>query len=171
MSLVEILSFLGTAVVSTIVGIYVTRLHNTIKIPFLTSERKRSLRGCWHGIYKQDENSKRKATDLELELHLEPKLKIIQGKMIVKEINRKTSSFDNTYRFEVIGYFLHDRFLQLNYKCCGKSSKAIDIGSLFLKVSDSGGEMHGRLAGWGSISEDVISGTITLEWREIKEED
>jgi hypothetical protein len=169
MNLIEILSFLGTAVVSTIIGIYVTRLHNTIKIPFLTNERKRSLRGHWHGIYKQDANSKRTATDLQIELSLEPKLKLIQGKMIVKELSKKTNNYDNIYRFEVAGYFLHDRFLQLTYKCCGKSSKAVDIGSLFLKVSDSGGEMHGRLAGWGSISEDVISGTVTLEYMEENE--
>lgn len=63
--------------------------------------------------------------------------------------------------FDCTGGFYYGSFLQLNYMARDKST--MQFGSVILKLSGCGNILEGRFAGYGKITEDIVSGTVRLK--------
>lgn len=67
------------------------------------------------------------------------------------------------YEFDLEGAFYHNKYLRLHYTASGKTESAVDFGSIFLVLGDFPNKISGKLAGYGSISEALISGSLSFE--------
>jgi hypothetical protein len=62
--------------------------------------------------------------------------------------------------FDLVGGFFHDRFLKLNYRNLNPAN--IQFGAIILELASDPKKMNGVYAGYGSISDGLVSGTVEL---------
>jgi hypothetical protein len=155
MSLIEIIFALALTVAGSFWGFYLNRYLEKRHLPKITAARQKAISGEWIGIYAQDENDNRERKDLSIVLRLDAGPRLVNGLMIVSE--------ETKFQFHIEGSFYHNKYLRLNYIASGDTEYAIDFGSIFLVLGDYPNKMTGKLAGYGSISEALISGSISLE--------
>lgn len=137
------------------IGFYVTRALEKRHLPKIALARRKAISGKWFGVYHQDSNKNRDGHDLAITLEIEAGARLIVGRMTVEE--------DAIYEFSVEGSFYHNKYLRLNYTASGNTESAVDFGSMFLVLGDFPNKIAGKLAGYGSVSEALISGTLVLE--------
>jgi hypothetical protein len=143
------------AFVFIVVGFYITRALEKRHLPKITASRKKAISGEWAGVFRQDQNENREEKEFPIKLTLIAGTRSITGIMVVDE--------NATFEFRVDGTFYHNKYLRLNYTASGVTEAAVDFGSIFLVLGDYPDRMTGKLAGYGSISESLISGPLTLE--------
>jgi len=151
----DILIDIVFAFVFIIVGFYVTRALEKRHLPKITTARQKAITGEWNGIYKQENNDNREGCELSIKMNLSAGSRLVVGVMTVSE--------ETKFEFNIDGSFYHNKYLRLNYTASGETESAVDFGSIFLVLGDFPNKMSGRLAGYGSVSESLISGVITME--------
>lgn len=149
-----ILLAVATTILGSIFGVYFQRVIERQSLPFIDYSRRKALNGEWSGVFQQQQNTRREALSLQVRITLKSSSRSVKGTMIVSD----TSEFE----FGLEGAFIHARFLRLNYSSIGKSSEAIDFGTLLLMLADYPNKMSGSLCGYGSISEQIVNGSIIL---------
>jgi len=137
------------------IGYYVTRALEKRQLPKIETARQKAISGKWSGIYKQEANEKRDGCELSIDMDLKAGPRKIVGTMIVSE--------DMEYEFDIEGAFYHNKYLRLHYTASGKTESAVDFGSMFLVLGDFPNKMSGKLAGYGSVSETLITGNLMIE--------
>ncbi len=65
--------------------------------------------------------------------------------------------------FKFKDLFYYNRYLRLTYTTTDETEDTIDFGSVFLILGDVPTSMVGKIVGYGSISQTLISGTMQLE--------
>lgn len=155
MSYIEILFALTITIVGSFWGFYLNRFLEKRHLPKITAARQKALSGEWKGIYTQERNESREKRDFSIVLSLDAGPRLVTGVMHVVE--------ENEFQFHTEGSFYHNKYLRLSYTASGDTENAIDFGSIFLVLGDYPNKMSGKLAGYGSISENLISGSIVLE--------
>ena len=130
-------------------------------MPKITTARQKALTGTWSGKCIQDQSTKRESQELTFKLELNAGRRRISGILYVEDTN--------DFQFSIEGAFYHNKYLRLNYTAHGATEDAIDFGSIFLVLGDFPNKMNGKLVGYGSISEAIISGTVEfIKPKEIK---
>jgi hypothetical protein len=138
--------------VGSIAGFYINRGLEKLHLPKIG--RRDAISGEWEGIYHQEANEKREAQDIALRLSLKAGSRAIKGSLDIRD--------EEDFEFDIEGAFYHERYLRLNYTTTGSSATTIDFGAMFLVLADRPDSMSGRLAGYGSQSSGLISGTVEL---------
>ncbi len=156
MNLFEVLFAVALTIAGSFWGFYLNRFLERKSLPKITLARRKAISGKWIGKYAQDDNINRERKDLSIELELNAGSREIKGKMIVEEERLK-------FEFSILGSFHHNKYLSLNYTASEETAGAIDFGSIFLSLGDFPDKMTGKVAGYGSISEALISGDIHVE--------
>ena len=153
--MVEILIDVVLALVFIVVGFYITRALEKRHLPKIAVARQKAITGKWFGVYRQEDNDNREGCELSIKMYLKAGSRSIIGTMTVSE--------DTEYEFNIEGSFYHNKYLRLNYTASGKTESAVDFGSMFLVLGDFPDKMSGKLAGYGSVSESLISGNLAIE--------
>ena len=154
MTSIEIIFAIVLTMVGSIWGFYINGALEKRRLPKITSARQKAISGTWVGTYKQAESKNREKQDISIKLTLNAGSRLVTGIMLVTD----TAEF----QFHIEGSFYHNKYLRLNYTASGVTEDAIDFGSVFLVLGDYPNKMAGKLAGYGSISESLISGSIEL---------
>lgn len=115
------------------------------------SARKKALCGDWKGQVIQ-----RSIGSYEIEMSLAFKGHKIIGKGWLRH-NEKNLIIS----LDMEGGFLYENFLKLDYK--NADSAHIQFGSMIFEISPTSRKMKGKFSGYGSISEAVVGGDISLE--------
>lgn len=155
MSPIEVAFAIGLAVASSFWGYYLHRALEKRQLPRISDARRKSITGNWAGVYYQDANEKRDAQEIRVSLELTAGSRLVTGMMRISDAA--------DFQFHVEGAFYHDRYLRLNYTASGATEHAIDFGAIFLVLGDLPDKMSGKVAGYGSISESLISGVVDLK--------
>ncbi|MEJ2453645.1 MAG: hypothetical protein P8103_05755 [Candidatus Thiodiazotropha sp.] len=154
MSPIEIAFAVTLTLVGSIAGFYINRGLENLHLPKIGRTRRQAISGDWEGVYHQQANEKREAQEIVFRLSLKAGSRAIKGRLEIR---------DNTdYEFDIEGAFYHERYLRLNYTAAGSSAASIDFGAMFLVLADRPDTMSGLLAGYGSLSEGLINGTVDL---------
>ena len=151
----EIFIDVVSALIFIVVGFYITRYLEKRHLPKIAIARQKAITGKWHGVYRQEPNDNREGCELSINLDLNAGPRSIIGTMSVSE--------DVLYEFNIEGSFYHNKYLRINYTASGKTESAVDFGSIFLVLGDFPNKMSGKLAGYGSVSEALITGGLTIE--------
>jgi len=151
---VQILFSFALMIVGSFWGYFLNRILDQKSLPKIEASRRRSLRGCWHGVYKQDYNHKRPSVEIPIEIELKVGPRKVTGVMFVSDTSR--------FEFNLEGAFYHNKYLRLSYTAHGETEDVIDFGALFLVLGDIPNKMAGNVAGYGSMTEGLISGTVSL---------
>lgn len=123
-------------------------------------ERMRYLKGTWIGTYNQErgpDGEPIKGSPIEITLRVTEKR--ITGDACLKGKRRDDSTFE--LKVDLWGSFLHNRFLQLDYKV--EDSCVIAFGGIILEVPNNPKTIKGRYVGLGAFSGEIIHGDIVLE--------
>ncbi len=155
MSPIEIVFAVTLTLVGSITGFYINRGLENLHLPKIGRKRRQAISGDWEGVYHQAANEKREAQEIAFRLSLKAGSRAIKGRLDVRDTT--------DYEFGIEGAFYHERYLRLNYTAVGSSAHAIDFGSMFLVLADYPDHMSGLLAGYGSLSEGLINGTVELK--------
>jgi len=154
MNIIEITFAVALTITGSFFGFYLNRALEKRYLPKITSARQKAISGVWEGTYKQEDSEKRDEQNISFKLTLNAGSRTVTGLMSVVD----TTNFE----FHVEGSFYHNKYLRLNYTASGITEDAIDFGSIFLILGDYPNKMAGKLVGYGSISETLISGIIEL---------
>ena len=154
MSIYEIILSIVSTIVGIIGGGYFSRFLEMSYLPKITAARRIALSGKWKGMYLQEKNEKRAKQNIPVEVTLNAGSRRVTGIMQLKD--------GSDFQFDVEGSFSHDMYLRLNYSASGATKDAIDFGVIFIKLGQFPNKMTGKLAGSGSISETLISGSVEL---------
>ncbi len=154
MELTQVIFSIAMTVVGSFWGYYLTRTLDKRSLPKIEASRRRAMEGHWVGEFHQQASLNRPATTINIHLEIQAGRRQVTGKMWVED--------NSKFEFKIQGAFYHNRYLRLNYTAFGESESAIDFGSLFLILGDFPKKMHGNLAGYGSLSETLIAGTLEL---------
>ncbi len=160
MTSIDVYFNLGLAVATLFAGYYLNRHLDERSLPKISRARRKSLSGTWQGIYRQDSSNGRAALELALSVTLTAGRRTVHGAMEVMDAGV-------TFEFRVAGSFHHDEYLRLTYDAVGKTEHAKDFGVVFLRLNGLANGLAGRIAGYGSVSEALISGTVELRKGEV----
>lgn len=140
-------------VVSPIVAFMYTKFHEERNLQPLAADRKKALTGHWRG------KSVQPSMTSDMDVRLEVARKKVKG---LAELRFQFDGQERRVSLKLDGGFLHDRFLKLDY-AKKESDGAIQFGALVVELSEDARSLRGKYAGYGSMTRDIVSGTIELE--------
>ncbi len=123
----------------------------------MSKGRRKAINGSWHGTFHQEVGPGGQPLDGDYSLQLSTSRRTIKG-----DGGSRCQIGDKKYesRFAVVGGFLHERFLRLNYDRVDET--ALQLGSLMLELGDDGLSLRGRFIAYGFLSQRLIYGSIEL---------
>jgi hypothetical protein len=115
--------------------------------------RRKAIIGKWVGSITQTiENI---PTSFNLEITFTADKKIVKGD--ASFISPLTS---RTIKLKFVGGFLFERFIKFDYK--NPDESVIQFGNAILDLSADGKTLIGKFVGFGSITNQIVSGEVTL---------
>ena len=154
--LFALLGVIGTFVVP-IVAIYLQKENDRKSLIVLSESRRIALKGDWEGVFKVIYSVNEEYIHQPFKMKLFPGRKLIKGTVEFKSIYSQDR--DELVNFILIGGFRYDRFLVLDYN----NKKRIQFGTLLLELSPSNIKLHGRLVGFGALSEKILFGEVEIQ--------
>jgi hypothetical protein len=145
----------ASAIVASLVTVVATKAHDYRFLQPMLADRRKALVGNWHGEAVQAELT---AT---VELRLGASGKNVTG---VAELQFVFGGTDRHLILDLTGGFLHDQFLKLDYTKKDDDG-AIQFGTLVVELGADARTMVGRYVGYGSISDRIVSGEMSLKKR------
>ena len=116
--------------------------------------RRKAVIGTWKGTISQEINHK--LTDFNLEIIFTAGKKIVQGDAaFISPTNNELT------KLKFIGGFYHDKFIKFEYK--NPDELIIQFGSSILDLSADGRSLTGKFIGYGSVTNMIINGEVTLK--------
>jgi hypothetical protein len=146
----------GLATVTLFAGYYLNRFLDGRTLPKIGRARRKSLTGAWSGTYRQAGAGARPALSLPLKVNIKAGRRAVTGDMTVTDA-------EVTFEFTIAGSFHHDEYLRLTYDAVGKTEQAKDFGVVFLRLNSLANGLAGSIAGYGSVSEAMIAGSVELK--------
>lgn len=146
------------AIVTSILTLFLKQyIDNRTKLR-IPAGRRRAITGHWEGMAHQEPGPNGQPIDFAVTVELTAGRKTISGRLTIRfELDGKREQA----RFNVTGGFFHGYFLQLNYT--PRDEATIQFGSVILELDAAGKRLKGRFAGYGKITQTVVSGTAELE--------
>jgi len=123
----------------------------------ITKARGLALTGKWRGTLTQEASSKDGPMEGELEFDLRCGRRTVRGSGVLW---RSFDGHERAISFGLKGGFLFERFLRMEYG--NDKGHVVQFGSVVTELVSEGDRLRGRFVGYGSMSEDIVSGTISL---------
>lgn len=136
-----------------LVTFFVTKLYEQRHLLAISSDRKKSLVGRWKGKVCQPNIS-----EYDIELTLSVTKHKVSGEARLEHLEGEATRI---VKLSLDGGFLYEKFLKLDYK--NTDSSNIQFGSITLEVSSNSKRMQGKFSGYGSTTESVVGGDMSLE--------
>lgn len=139
------------ALICALTTFFLMKFYEQRQLLPLGSARKKALCGNWKGQIMQ-----RTVGSYDIEMSLESIGNKIIGKGWLRHSERNLFT-----ALEMVGGFLYEIFLKLDYKNADKAH--IQFGSMIFEVSPCSRKIKGKFSGYGSVLKAVVSGDISLE--------
>jgi len=142
----------GFSIVGPIATFFAMKAYEGRFLEPLQADRKRALAGQWRGTIVQTSLM----SDLSVSLE-------VSGRKITgaAELRFVLKGQDRHLVLRLVGGFLHDKFLKLDYTKKNNDG-SIQFGSLIVELSSDARTLHGEYVGYGSITNAIVSGAISL---------
>jgi len=167
-----------STVIASIVGAFATivaavispTIANSIKtrkanefIPSASNDRGDSLYGNWVGEFDQKVGAEYVIGSHSLSLVFYKGTQLITGMATIGLSPSVSEHFNGATSFELklINTIFDGRILKTDF--VNKNNKVIHLGTIYGELSPSGQEINGHFLGFGLISNQFVSGTITLK--------
>ncbi len=123
----------------------------------VSKERLTALAGRWQGSGRQEPGLNGVALDYKIsaELIVEPTAVKGAGCLRLQFEGKEIEE-----QFDVMGGFIHDRFLKLDYRI--KDMGAIQFGSMILEFTADGDNLIGKFLGFGASTQTLVTGSLHL---------
>jgi len=126
----------------------------------LFSERQLALDGSWQGQGRQEVGPGGEPFDAEISLSLKVSKEKITGTLKFSFNHGQTHKLHED-KFHLEGSFMHERFLQLNYR--NMIASRIQFGSIIFEQEPDPSRISGRYLGYGIESKQIVYGSVMLE--------
>jgi hypothetical protein len=126
-----------------------------------------ALPGRWIGKVNQDANSNWPATEYDWDSSFELDGKHIVGKFTLQIASQVASpqvdvrGWPKVLQFNTKWTFVHEHFLKMEYDYIDATT--IQFGMLLLELNLQGTKLCGRFIGFGAQSQQLVSGSVSLE--------
>lgn len=149
------------AIIAPILTYIFTKFYDNRDLLVISQNRKAALNGAWHGKIFQAEGIRGQPVQYPFNIDLSVNKKEVHG---IGKVNFPISKTEtHVFNVSLLGGFLHDRFLKLDYK--NTNPAEMQFGSLILNLSSDGKKLSGRFLGYGAKTEKLVFGELTLEKR------
>ncbi|MGJ8633236.1 MAG: hypothetical protein ACSHX7_04890 [Luteolibacter sp.] len=119
----------------------------------ISGRKRRALQGSWRGTTKQSSGPKGKPIEVDLVIDFKTRWRRVKG---ISRVKGGGDELDVTF---VGGYKELDHVF---FEYQSKSKDKVNFGSVILKLNGCGNELHGKIIGYGNMSETLVSGDMTL---------
>jgi hypothetical protein len=147
----------GVALTSAFATWIAKRIYDTRVLHSVSRDRRSVLNGRWLGQIYQERGPEGKEISLRLSIDFIVSRKKVSGNGVVWVV---VDGKETEERFLLEGGFLHDQFLQLSYR--NVRGFVLQFGAVTFRLSSSGESLKGKYAGYGSLTEGVVSGCAEL---------
>lgn len=137
-------------------GYFVNAWLDLRSLPKISAARREALNGNWQGFFNQDTVNNHPAKKIPIKVRIAAGRRVVKGEMRVTDSNME-------FEFRFKGSFHGDEYLRLDYDATGKTQHAKDFGVVFMRLNDLANGLNGKINGYGSIAETLISGSVSLE--------
>jgi hypothetical protein len=142
----------SVAIVSPIITYVVTRMYDQRGLGKIKG-RRRAMVGSWKGDIVQEIDGKSVSMNLEITFTAGKRVIEGTGEFISQTTNQVT-------RLKFTGGFYHEQFVKLDY--ANPDELIVQFGCSILKLSSDGRTLEGRYVGYGSLSDRIILGEVSL---------
>ena len=142
----------SVAIASPLITYVVTRMIDRRKLKDITGRRKAVI-GSWQGNLVQEMSGT--VFTIELEMTFVAGKKTIEGR---SEFYNPITNQITRLRFT--GGFYHEQFVKLDYT--NTDELVVQFGCSILKLSADGRSLEGSYVGYGSVTNQIVVGKVTL---------
>ena len=140
--------------VAAITAPIVTWIVQNLSFSPISDRKKRVLKGSWRGVTKQASVRDGTLIEVDLVIDFKTRWRRISGKSRVKGGGDELDiAFTGGYKE------LDHVFLEYS----SKTKYKVNFGCAILKLNGNGDTLHGKVIGYGNMSDALISGDMTLK--------
>lgn len=139
--------------ISSIVTIFIKKYIENRGLKSSSVRRQRALKGVWSGEINQTAFFEHKNKSYPIKIEINPHRKEVFG-----YASWSIDGFEN--KVDIKGHYYNERFLAVEYR--NVDINKVHFGFLILELSADNESLRGEFLGYGSKSERLISGKMTL---------